>query len=77
MSEANDARESTSLDPKERIKVIGRFRPLEPGAEAAPWIVNGCTLTVPGMRSTSEAWAAPFTCELDAVFDHERCAASG
>ena len=44
MSEAADARES-GLDPRDRIKVIGRFRPLEPGAEAAPWIVNGSTLT--------------------------------
>ena len=52
MSEAADARES-GLDPRERIKVIGRFRPLEPGAEAAPWIVNGCTLTVPGARNCS------------------------
>tara|TARA_B100000768_G_C10926611_1_gene227870 strand:- start:335 stop:499 length:165 start_codon:yes stop_codon:yes gene_type:complete len=43
MSEA-DVRGS-GLDPRERIKVIGRFRPLEPGAEAAPWIVNGSTLT--------------------------------
>ena len=24
------------------------------------------------MRSTSDAWAPPFTCELDAVFDHDR-----
>ena len=44
MSEAADARGS-GLDPRDRIKVIGRFRPLEPGAEAAPWIVNGSTLT--------------------------------
>ena len=27
---------------------------------------------VPGVRSTSDAWAPPFTCELDAVFDHDR-----
>ena len=31
---------------------------------------------VPGVRSTSDAWAPPFTCELDAVFDHDRTQAS-
>ena len=30
---------------EENIRVIGRFRPLEPGAEAAQWIINGTTLT--------------------------------
>ena len=45
MSEAADARGGGHLDASERIKVIGRFRPLEPGAEAAQWIINGTTLT--------------------------------
>jgi len=44
MSEAADARGGGHLDG-ERIKVIGRFRPLEPGAEAAQWLINGTTLT--------------------------------
>ena len=45
MSEAADVRGGGLLDASERIKVIGRFRPLEPGAEAAQWIINGTTLT--------------------------------
>jgi hypothetical protein len=34
--------------------------------------VSLALIRVPGVRSTSDAWAPPFTCELDAVFDHER-----
>ena len=45
MSEAADARGGGHLDASERIKVIGRFRPLEPGAEAAQWLIDGTTLT--------------------------------
>ena len=45
MSEAADVRGGGLLDASERIKVIGRFRPLEPGAEAAQWLINGTTLT--------------------------------
>lgn len=45
MSEASDVRGGGLLDASERIKVIGRFRPLEPGAEAAQWTINGTTLT--------------------------------
>lgn len=45
MSEATDVRGGGLSDARERIKVIGRFRPLEPGAEAAHWIINGTTLT--------------------------------
>ena len=51
------------LKPKESIKVFARFRPLEPGAELAPWDVGEKTLSVPDTaRST-------FTCRLDEVFD--------
>ena len=45
MSETADVRGGGLLDDSERIKVIGRFRPLEPGAEAAQWIITGTTLT--------------------------------
>ena len=48
--------------------MIGRFRPLEPGAEPAPWNVRGNTLSVPDMHSAKRE---PITCTLDALFDHE------
>ena len=51
---------------KDCVKVFGRFRPLETGAEPAPWKVDDRLLTVPATKGLTET---EFTCKLDAVFD--------
>ena len=48
------------------VKVFGRFRPLETGAEPAPWKVVDRLLSVPATKGLTES---EFSCKLDAVFD--------